>query len=82
MYYYLVIEEKKLSSSKLPQRMAITSLVAMCHSQVYSHNYVMKVVMLVVKAVHIVRWSSMVCEEHKYGHPRIHQLVASAYWKG
>ncbi|XP_065898638.1 Golgi to ER traffic protein 4 homolog [Dysidea avara] len=28
-----------------------------------------------------LKWSSMVCEEHKYGHPRIHQLVASTYWK-
>ena len=28
------------------------------------------------------RWSSMVSEEHKYGCPDLHQLVASAYWKG
>ena len=28
------------------------------------------------------RWSSMVSEEHKYGYPDLHQLVASAYWKG
>ena len=28
------------------------------------------------------RWSSMVSEEHKYGHPELHQLVASTYWKG
>ena len=24
----------------------------------------------------------MVSEEHKYGHPDLHQLIASAYWKG
>jgi len=28
------------------------------------------------------RWSSMVSEEHKYGYPDLHQLMASAYWKG
>ena len=24
----------------------------------------------------------MVSEEYKYGHPELHQLVASTYWKG
>ena len=28
------------------------------------------------------RWTSMVSEEHKYGHTDLHQLMAAAYWKG
>ena len=24
----------------------------------------------------------MVSEEHKYGHPDLHQLMAAAFWKG
>ena len=48
----------------------------------HTYSLVFPVKHLDVCACFCCRWTSMVSEEHKYGHTDLHQLMAAAYWKG